>query len=97
LAPVRCGGALPSERTPFHATSSSTGHHRHRHRRKCPRKPKLIEHLLCEPEDNGLLWIKSSQPERINNLVGTAEENGTVVQVGQYSTPAMTIPIFASS
>ena len=47
-------------------------------------EPKLIEHLLCEPEDNGILWIKLNQPERMNDLVGTAEENGTVAQVGEY-------------
>ncbi len=45
-------------------------------------EPKLIEHLLCEPEDNGILWIKLNQPERMNDLVGTAEENGTVAEVG---------------
>ena len=46
--------------------------------------PKLVEHLLYEPEDSGILWIKFNRPERMNALVGTAEENGTVAKVGEY-------------
>ena len=46
--------------------------------------PKLVEHLLYEPEDNGILWIKFNRPERLNALVGTAEENSTVAKVGEY-------------
>ncbi len=45
-------------------------------------EPKLIEHLRCKPADNGILWIKLNQPERMNDLVGTAEENGSVAEVG---------------
>ena len=46
--------------------------------------PKLVDHLLYEPEDSGILWIKFNRPERMNALVGTAEENGTVAKVGEY-------------
>ena len=46
--------------------------------------PKGVEHLLYEPEDTGMLWIKFNRPERMNALVGTAEENGTVAKVGEY-------------
>src|SRR5499433_1407527 len=46
--------------------------------------PKLVEHLLYEPEDGGILWIKFNRPERMNALVGTAEENSTVAKVGEY-------------
>ena len=46
--------------------------------------PKLVDHLLYEPEENGILWIKFNRPERMNALVGTAEENGTVAKVGEY-------------
>jgi enoyl-CoA hydratase/carnithine racemase len=46
--------------------------------------PRLVEHLLYEPEDNGILWIRFNRPERLNALVGTAEENGTVAKVGEY-------------
>ena len=46
--------------------------------------PKLVEYLLYEPEDSGILWIKFNRPERMNALVGTAEENGTVAKVGEY-------------
>ena len=46
--------------------------------------PRLVEHLLYEPEDSGILWIKFNRPERMNALVGTAEENGTVAKVGEY-------------
>ena len=40
--------------------------------------PKLVDYLLYEPEDNGILWIKFNRPERMNALVATAEENRTV-------------------
>ncbi len=46
--------------------------------------PKLVDYLLYEPEDNGILWIKFNRPERLNALVGTAEENSTVAKVGEY-------------
>ena len=46
--------------------------------------PRLVDHLLYEPEDSGILWIKFNRPERMNALVGTAEENGTVAKVGEY-------------
>src|SRR5580704_3373658 len=62
------------------------------HRRKpaCAREedasmgPKLVDYLLYEPEESGILWIKFNRPERMNALVGTAEENGTVAKVGEY-------------
>ena len=46
--------------------------------------PKLVDYLLYEPDDSGILWIKFNRPERLNALVGTAEENGTVAKVGEY-------------
>ncbi len=46
--------------------------------------PKLVDYLLYEPEDNGILWIKFNRPERMNALVGTAQENATVAKVGEY-------------
>ena len=46
--------------------------------------PKLVDYLLYEPEDNGILWIKFNRPDKMNALVGTAEENGTVAKVGEY-------------
>jgi enoyl-CoA hydratase/carnithine racemase len=46
--------------------------------------PRLVDYLLYQPEDSGILWIKFNQPERMNALVGTAEENGTVAKVGEY-------------
>jgi enoyl-CoA hydratase/carnithine racemase len=46
--------------------------------------PKLVDHLLYEPEDSGILWIRFNRPERMNALVGMAEENGTVAKVGEY-------------
>jgi len=30
----------------------------------------LVPHLLYEPEDNGVLWIKFNRPERMNALLG---------------------------
>ncbi len=46
--------------------------------------PKLVDHLLYEPDDSGILWIKFNRPERMNALVGTAQENSTVAKVGEY-------------
>ena len=46
--------------------------------------PNLISHLLYEPEDSGILWIKFNRPERMNALIGSSEENGTVAKVGEY-------------
>ena len=46
--------------------------------------PRLVDYLLYEPEDNGILWIKFNRPDKMNALVGTAEENGTVAKVGEY-------------
>lgn len=47
-------------------------------------RPNLVDYLLYEKEDNGILWIKFNRPERMNALVGTAEERGTVAKVGEY-------------
>jgi enoyl-CoA hydratase/carnithine racemase len=46
--------------------------------------PELVPYLLYEKEASGILWIKFNQPEKMNALVGTAEENGTVAKVGAY-------------
>lgn len=47
--------------------------------------PKLVDYLLYEVEkDTGILWIKFNRPERMNALIGTSEENGTVAKVGEY-------------
>ncbi len=46
--------------------------------------PRLVDYLLYEPEDNGILWIKFNRPDKMNALIGTAEENGTVAKVGEY-------------
>ena len=44
----------------------------------------LVDYLLYEPEDTGILWIKFNRPERMNALIGSSEENGTVAKVGEY-------------
>lgn len=46
--------------------------------------PRLVEHLLYEPDESGILWIRFNRPERMNALVGNSEENGTVAKVGEY-------------
>ena len=46
--------------------------------------PKLVDYLLYEPESTGILWIKFNRPERLNALIGSSEENGTVAKVGEY-------------
>ena len=44
----------------------------------------LVDYLLYEPENTGILWIKFNRPERMNALIGSSEENGTVAKVGEY-------------
>ena len=46
--------------------------------------PNLVPYLLYEPEESGILWIKFNRPERMNALIGSSEENGTVAKVGEY-------------
>ena len=46
--------------------------------------PELVDYLLYEPEDTGILWIRFNRPERMNALIGSSEENGTVAKVGEY-------------
>ena len=46
--------------------------------------PELVDYLLYEPDDDGVCWIKFNRPERMNALVGTSEQNGTVAKVGEY-------------
>jgi enoyl-CoA hydratase/carnithine racemase len=40
--------------------------------------PKLVDYLLYEPEDNGILWIKFNRPERMNALVGTSDDDPNI-------------------
>ena len=44
----------------------------------------LVPHLLYEPEDNGILWIKFNRPERMNAVLGGAQRNGTLTKVVEY-------------
>ena len=46
--------------------------------------PQLVDYLLYEKEDAGILWIKFNRPEMMNALYGTAEALGTVAKVGEY-------------
>ena len=46
--------------------------------------PKLVDHLLYEKEDSGVLWIKFNRPESMNALYGVAEALGSVAKVGEY-------------
>src|SRR5438309_1329841 len=42
--------------------------------------PRLVDYLLYEPEDSGIAWIRFDRPERLNALVGAAEEDGTIAK-----------------
>jgi len=46
--------------------------------------PKLVDYLLYEPEETGILWIKFNRPERMNALMGNSQEDGTVAKVVEY-------------
>jgi len=43
-----------------------------------------VPHLLYEPEDSGILWIKFNRPERMNAAIGGGEKNGTLTKVVEY-------------
>ncbi len=43
-----------------------------------------VPHLLYEPEDNGILWIKFNRPERMNAVLGGAQKYGTLTKVLEY-------------
>jgi len=47
-------------------------------------EPRLVDYLLYEKEDNGILWVKFNRPDRMNAIFGTAQELGTVAKVGEY-------------
>ncbi len=44
----------------------------------------LVDYLLYEKEESGILWIKFNRPEKMNAIYGTAEAMGTVAKVGEY-------------
>lgn len=46
--------------------------------------PQLVDYLLYEKEDNGIVWIKFNRPENLNALYGRSEPVGTVAKVGEY-------------
>ena len=46
--------------------------------------PELVDHLLYEPEESGILWIRFNRPERMNALAGNSQNNATVPKVGEY-------------
>lgn len=44
----------------------------------------LVDHLLYEKEENGILWIKFNVPDAMNALFGQSHINSTVAKVGEY-------------
>jgi 2-(1,2-epoxy-1,2-dihydrophenyl)acetyl-CoA isomerase len=46
--------------------------------------PQLVDYLLYDREDSGILWIKFNRPKLMNALYGAAEALGTVAKVGEY-------------
>src|SRR4051812_48659310 len=46
--------------------------------------PELVDHLIYDKEDGGILWIRFNRPERLNALFGRSEVNSTVAKVGEY-------------
>lgn len=43
-----------------------------------------VPYLLYELEEDGILWIKFNRPERLNAIVGTNQQAGTLAKVGEY-------------
>ena len=46
--------------------------------------PELVDHLIYDKEEGGILWIKFNRPEALNALYGRSEAIGTVAKVGEY-------------
>lgn len=46
--------------------------------------PEIVDHLLYQKEENGILWIKFNRPEKMNALYGRSQALGTVAKVGEY-------------
>ena len=46
--------------------------------------PDLVDYLLYEKEESGILWIKFNRPEKMNALHGIDQMAGTVAKVGEY-------------
>ncbi len=46
--------------------------------------PDLVDHLIYDKEDGGILWIRFNRPEALNALYGRSEAVGTVAKVGEY-------------
>jgi enoyl-CoA hydratase/carnithine racemase len=46
--------------------------------------PKLVDYLLYEPDNSGILWIKFNRPDRLNALYGLSEVESTMAKVGEY-------------
>ena len=46
--------------------------------------PDLVDYLLYEKEESGILWIKFNRPEKMNALYGIDQMMGTVAKVGEY-------------
>ncbi len=43
-----------------------------------------VPYLLYEKEENGILWIKFNNPERLNACIGSTERTSTIAKVVQY-------------
>ena len=46
--------------------------------------PELVDYLVYEKDDDGVLWIRFNRPEALNALYGRSEPVGTVAKVGEY-------------
>jgi len=46
--------------------------------------PELVEHVLYEKEENGILWIKFNRDERMNAIYGNYQERATMTKVVEY-------------
>src|SRR3546814_21015336 len=81
--PLRHGG--PSTPMP---SPSYTGACTNRTQEETPMGPKLVDYLLYEPEDSGILWIKFNRPDKMNplnapaGLTGPGHKDGENIRPG---------------
>lgn len=59
-----------------------------------PRTPNLVPHVLYEPEDTGILWIRLNRPERMNaTATDTVEKVAEYMKCGAIDLPPVFMPL----
>ena len=58
--------------------------------------PQLVDYLLYEKEDNGILWVKFNRPEKMNASMGRRRTTGRSRKSANICGPLTMILTFVS-